>query len=123
MDIINRESIKKFSQEVNKKVKEIGEKNNLEVFPRGGTFSSTDFTLRFDFALKGSLRREEKDYDETCEKFSLPERGTKFMYGLAEYKIWGWNYRAREYPVIVMKTDTGVKYKYSIEEIKKKLTN
>jgi len=123
MSNFNRKEVVDLVKELNLMLKEFGEKHNVEVNIGRVRFDetiSTKLTLTKGQSLKDVLNR--KKADQFIENFHLHKIPGKFLdkpfnYNNSEYKLTGYNSRAKKYPIEYEKD--GVPFKCTVESIQK----
>lgn len=122
----DRKSVQQVSDGALEKLKAYAEGLGMTVSRGSGSFTSTDFTLKFVFRLPevGGVSREKVEWDRYCKSYGLDKDdfGRTFLMPNGECKLVGFKPRATKMPVIVCYTSNPSKrYKVSDEYVRKML--
>ena len=85
---------------------------------KGGSFSDTSFTPKFEFAVEGASQVE---FDRTCFAVGMrPEHfGKEFVFNHRQYQITGINLRAKKYPIKAKCLLDNKTYKFPADAVKR----
>ena len=90
---------------------------NVEI-SGGISYNDDYFSCKIQATKVGGLTKEESLYDKNYHLHELPKRGTVITLNGKDFKICGWNSRARKNKILVTKVMNGKKYHAPIEYIR-----
>jgi hypothetical protein len=105
-------------------LEEFAAKRGLKLGSTGGNFTDTSFVSKIEFVVDGAQDRKSARKEGALEIYAkayLPGVDLEKTYNhsrLGKVKIFGWNTRAREYPVVIKAESDGKTYKMGIEDVK-----
>ena len=126
--MITRSTMIMVRSELDKAIKEIGDKHGLLLETGNGRFSPTNATLKITMATKnasGIIQTPERvAFTDawTCRKMGADTSwlDRKFIDGGYSYTVIGLNTKAKKYPINVVRSD-GKKFKYPAGTIRNRL--
>lgn len=114
---MDRATARQISEAAEAALRDVAERFGVTVKARGGNFTTTTFTAKFEFAAEGA---GEQDFERDCRMVGMvPDHfGAEFEVNGSIYKVSGLNLRAKKYPVIATKLSDGRSYKFPAETVK-----
>jgi hypothetical protein len=123
MEHFNKESCKDLRDKIMMHIADLAAAEGIAIQYRGGRFTSTTFTMKFEAILKNSsgvlLSKERENFTRYA-----PLSGIQAQYLDSEivhlgetYIIIGWNPKSRKYPVLVKEKKSGQQYKMNAKMI------
>lgn len=115
-DEINTATLGLFRYRLEQAFKEIGKEFGLTIKAKSMTYHPTSFTGRYEAHLADAPSPAARHYTDRCEHLGLPKLGAIVTASNGkQYKIVGWNKRARKRPVLVERH--GKTYTMTINQI------
>lgn len=121
---LDRQTVKTLQEEMLQAMKAVAERHGLTVTNKGGRFTTTSSTMKFEVATRSSTGEVNSREREAFKAFAP-------MHGLAvtdldrvfrsqdkAYKICGLKTGRSAYPVLATRVDTGTTYKFSASRVR-----
>lgn len=127
---LDKPTIRSISADMNKALQSVASKYGITIGPKGGSFTESNATIKFECAIissKGVMTKERMEW-MSMAKYTGPGLKTEwldetFMYGGHEYKITGLATRGQKRPVLVTKVSNGKGFKFKCDTIIQAMTN
>jgi len=95
---------KQVDQEINKVLKELGDKLGLRIEMKGGSYCADSFTTKLNILLPNAKTDEEKALEYQLTSLGLDPQSN------SEYELVGYKPRASKRPFVMIKRSNGARY-------------
>lgn len=119
--MINEAKVKEVQRQINKAIKEIENKNNVQIKFGSISYNSAYYTTTMKVTTTEKSEKVNGVYEKICKRLGFTQNiiGMQFQGINGVYEIVDIKTRNRKYPVIAESKSDGKMYKYTVNHIKK----
>lgn len=119
--MINEAKVKEVQRQINKAIKEIENKNNVQIKFGSISYNSAYYTTTMKVTTTEKSEKVNGVYEKICKRLGFTQNiiGMQFQGINGVYEIVDIKTRNRKYPVIAESKSDGKMYKYTVSHIKK----
>lgn len=119
--MINEAKVKEVQRQINKAIKEIENKNNVQIKFGSISYNSAYYTTTMKVTTTEKSEKVNGVYEKICNQLGFTQNiiGMQFQGINGVYEIVDIKTRNRKYPVIAESKSNGKMYKYTVNHIKK----
>lgn len=117
---MDKREIEKIRREIELVLKEVGERNGMEIKISGGIiYYETSFKCGIEGVKEGAETEIERAFKRNAKYYKMTsgDLGKKFLFRGRTFKILGWKTRNSKYPVVAEEEKSGMKYKFTPEVV------
>jgi len=122
MEQFDRTTLKVLRKEINSALSAVCETHGITITLGNISFSNNEASIKMKANIEGAPTKEESMYSSYALITDLPPlHSVVKLFDGKEYKIIGWNTKARKYPIKAMEIHTGKVFKMRESQIKNAL--
>lgn len=123
---MDRQKCAKVSEEIQSAIADVLARHGLDLQSMRGSYTDSDVSFKLALVEQADSSlgynpntREAKLYVEAAALYELPPIGTVVTLGGADYRICGWNNRARTKPVLAIRVSDGGTVKIAEDAVRR----
>jgi hypothetical protein len=117
MKKITKASAKTLRSDLEKALAAVAKKHDLEFEIGAIRFNEAEASMTLKTKVKGAVTKEQAIYEFEASMRNLPAFGATILAEGEEYKILGWNSRAKKFPITALEIKSNKKYKLTVDMV------